>query len=80
MGGALKRHFSKADLRLAGAADLLERNAAVRQMALGQFIQPMIMRAGVEGKAQQQRVIDRRDGNAMLREDVEVIFQGYARS
>ncbi len=75
---AVERHFGEADLRLTGPAHVLERQADVIEMQLRQFVEPVLMLARVEREAHHQRVVIGRDGDAVLGEHADVIFQVMA--
>src|SRR3546814_5599423 len=59
-GRAVERHFGEADLRLAGAAHLLEGQADMVEVELRQLVEPVLMLARVECEAHHQRVVIRR--------------------
>ena len=74
-GRAGERDFGEADLRFAGAAHLLERQADMVEMQLCQLVEAVTMLARVEREAHQQRVVIGRDADAMLRQHADIIFQ-----
>src|SRR3546814_15594694 len=67
--------FGEADLRLAGAAHLLEGQADMVEVELRQLVEPVLMLARVECEAHHQRVVIRRDAQPVLREHADVIFE-----
>ena len=72
--------FGEGDGVFAGAADLLEGDALVAEVALGEFVHAVaasdafLAAPRVEREAHHHGVVDGADGDAVLGEHVEVIF------
>ena len=74
-GRAIKLDLGKADLRFARAAYVFERQADVIEVKLRQLVEPVLMLACVEREAHHQRVVIRDDGQPVLRQHTDIIFQ-----
>ena len=69
-GGPVERHLVELDLLLARSADVLEGDAFVVEMLLGEIVHRMAVEAaGVEVEAHHQAVVDRRDLDPAAVED-----------
>ena len=75
LGRAVERHAIKRDLFLAGAADILEAERRVMEIAFGQLVHTVIVHAGMHDKAEQHCVINRRCAHAIAGQDRHIIFE-----
>ena len=79
-GGTVEGHFGKADRLLAGAAQVLEGDGGVAEVALRKLVHPVsapdpvLAAPGVEIEADHHRVVDRADRDSLPGDDVEVIL------
>ena len=72
--GFIERRLVECDLRLTRADQLLDRDRRVAEMQLGQLVHAVIVLAGFEHEGEQHRVVDRADGDAVAREDRDVVL------
>ena len=73
--GIAQRHLRKAQLVFTRAADVFVSDAAMAKVKLRQFVHAMIMASRVEREAEHQRIVERRDQDAVPRENGHVIFE-----
>ena len=79
-GRLVERHFAKGDRLAPGAAQFLEGQAGMAEMAFGQFVHPVTaadpveLAPGIEIEADDHRIVDRRYRHAVAREHVEIVF------
>ena len=70
----VQRHAFEADEVATGPRYLSKSDVSVSKMLEGEFVQPVVVAAGVERIGNQHRVLDGRDGHAISRQDLQVIF------
>ncbi len=79
-GRPVERDLAERYRLLAGAANLLERNAFMTEMTAGQLVHPvsaadpLTRTPGVEIEADHHRVVERGDCDTVAREHVEIVF------